>query len=320
MKLTESLREYFTFSRKERVGVIVILLLITGVFFLPKASRLFTSASKPVSDTAWMNRVARLEEKPVPGENSQPQRPSRHYSDDNYGNYREASAAGGELFYFDPNTLTDDDWKRLGLREKTAKTILNYVSKGGRFRKPEDLKRIYGLFPDEYERLAPYIRIAGNEEKDITSYPYPPKTTATEPPAQPRYAVVEINTADTTAFISLPGIGSKLASRIINFRDKLGGFYAVEQVKETYGLPDSTFQKIKQYLKAEPSQIRKININTATAEELKTHPYIRWQLAKTIIAYRNEHGHFYQPGDLKKVITVTDEIFKKIEPYLEFTN
>lgn len=320
MKLTESLREYFTFSRKERVGVIVILLLITGVFFLPKASRLFTPASKPVSDTAWMNRVARLEEKTEPGNNDQSRRQYQPYSTETYGKYQDESAAEGELFYFDPNTLTADDWKRLGLRDKTVKTILNYVSKGGRFRKPEDLKRIYGLFPDEYERLAPYIRVAGTEEKEPGADPYLAKTTTTEPAVRPRYAVIEINTADTTAFISLPGIGSKLASRIINFRDKLGGFYAVEQVKETFGLPDSTFQKIKQYLKAEPSQIRKININTATADELKTHPYIRWQLAKTIIAYRNEHGHFYQPGDLKKVITVTDEIFKKIEPYLEFNN
>ncbi|HMK26573.1 MAG TPA: helix-hairpin-helix domain-containing protein, partial [Chitinophagaceae bacterium] len=132
----------------------------------------------------------------------------------------------------------------------------------------------------------------------------------------PRYPVIDINSADTTALIALPGIGSKLAARIINFRDKLGGFYSVTQVGETFGLPDSTFQKIKQYLKLENTSTRKININTATVDELKAHPYIRWSLANPIVAYRNEHGPFSKVEDIKKVMAVTDEIYNKIAPYL----
>jgi competence ComEA-like helix-hairpin-helix protein len=122
--------------------------------------------------------------------------------------------------------------------------------------------------------------------------------------------------ADTTAFIALPGIGSKLASRIISFRDKLGGFYSVEQVGEVYGLQDSTFQKIRKWLKLENASVKKININTATAEELKSHPYIRWNLAKLIIAYRNEHGAFGKTGDLKNITEVTEEVFEKMNHYL----
>ena len=72
-----------------------------------------------------------------------------------------------------------------------------------------------------------------------------------------RYSIIDVNTADTTAFISLPGIGSKLAARIITFREKLSGFYSVEQIGETYGLPDSTFQKIKQYLKLDNASVKK---------------------------------------------------------------
>ena len=112
--------------------------------------------------------------------------------------------------------------------------------------------------------------------------------------------VIDINTADTSAFISLPGIGSKLAARIVNFRDKLGGFYSIDQVGETFGLPDSTFQKIKQYLKLENTSIKKININTATVDELKAHPYIKYSVANPIIAYRNEHGPFFKSGRYKK--------------------
>ena len=131
-----------------------------------------------------------------------------------------------------------------------------------------------------------------------------------------RYSSIEINSADTTAFISLPGIGTKLALRIVTFREKLGGFYSVEQIGETYGLADSTFQKIKQYLKLDNPSVKKININTATVDEMKTHPYIKFSIANPLVAYRSEHGSFSKVEDIKKVMAVTDDIYKKIVPYL----
>jgi competence ComEA-like helix-hairpin-helix protein len=96
----------------------------------------------------------------------------------------------------------------------------------------------------------------------------------------------------------------------------LGGFYSVTQVGETFGLPDSTFQKIKQYLKLENTSIKKININKTTVDELKAHPYIKYSLANPIIAYRNEHGEFAKLEDIKKIMAVTDDVYNKIAPYL----
>jgi len=128
--------------------------------------------------------------------------------------------------------------------------------------------------------------------------------------------MIDINTADTSAFISLPGIGSKLAARIVTFREKLGGFYSVEQIGETYGLADSTFQKIKQYFKLDNASVKKININTATVDEMKSHPYIKYSLANPILAYRNEHGAFSKIEDVRKVMIITDQIYEKIAPYL----
>jgi|CXWL01.1.fsa_nt_gi competence ComEA-like helix-hairpin-helix protein len=322
MQWKEFVADYLSFTRRDRVAIIVIILIITGVFFLPKALS-YSNSSKPATpDTAWIAAMKRIELKEPESYNEQ----NNKYNDDNTTAYQYDrpgnnfySKPKGELFYFDPNTLSTENWQRLGLRDKTISTIQNYLSKGGKFKKPEDLQRIYGLFPNEYERIAPYIKIepasASNNYKDFTGNPFtenqPAKTFA------PRYAILDINTADTTAFIALPGIGSKLAARIVNFRDKLGGFYSVAQVGETFGLPDSTFQKIKQYLKLENTSIRKININTATVDELKVHPYIRWGLANPIVAYRNEHGLFVKIEDIKKVMAVTEEIYNKIAPYLE---
>jgi len=232
--------------------------------------------------------------------------------------YNENDIIKGELFYFNPNIITGSEWKRLGLRDKTIKTIENYRSKGGHFYKPEDLQKIYGLHNDEYERLKPYIKIGSNASKtnEVFVSPVPKDEIPPSKTYTSRYSIIDVNTADTTAFISLPGIGSKLAARIITFREKLGGFYSVEQIGETYGLPDSTFQKINQYLKLDNSAVKKININTATVDEMKAHPYIKYSLANPIITYRNEHGSFSKVEDIKKVMVVTDEIYKKIAPYL----
>ncbi|MEO6219727.1 MAG: helix-hairpin-helix domain-containing protein, partial [Ginsengibacter sp.] len=121
---------------------------------------------------------------------------------------------------------------------------------------------------------------------------------------------------DTSDYVSLPGIGSKLSQRIIAFRDKLGGFYSINQVGETYLLPDSTFQTIKKYLTIGNSPVKKININSASIDEMRSHPYLRYNLANAIFQYRQQHGNFNSSEGIKKIMVISDEIFIKVSPYL----
>jgi competence ComEA-like helix-hairpin-helix protein len=321
--LREFIKDYLIFTRKERVAILMIVGLILLTLFLPDILSKTARNHPTQMDTAWMAAVKKLEIK-VPDssvdyhQKSDDENAYAYQYDKRKSSHNENAIVKGELFYFDPNTISSSDWKRLGLRDKTIKTIENYLNKGGHFYKPEDLQKIYGLHEDEYERLKSYIKIESNTSKandDLVSSKskdeiQPAKTYAA------RYSIIDINSADTSAFISLPGIGSKLALRIVNFRDKLGGFYSIDQIGETYGLPDSTFQKIKQYLKLDNISVKKININTATVDDLKAHPYIKFSLANPIVAYRNEHGSFSKIEDIKKVMAVTDEIYKKIAPYL----
>lgn len=320
MTWKEFVYDCLNFSRRDRIAIIVITAFIVLIFFLPKFIPEKNSSKQIVADTTWITAMKKLEQKDTDnGRNDYKQ-----YTDDNSNNYQYDRSQGGytnrtkdELFYFDPNTLTAEGWEKLGLRDRTIHTIQNYLSKGGHFKKPEDLKKIYGLFPNEYERIAPFIRIVPASEPGGNFFIDNPVSESPLPNVHSsRYTTVEINSGDTAAFIALPGIGSKLAARIVNFRDKLGGFYSISQVGETFGLPDSTFQKIKQYLKLENTPVRKININTATLDELKVHPYIKWSIANPIIAYRNEHGLFGKIEDIKKVAAVTEEIYNKIAPYL----
>ena len=315
MKWKETVAGYLTFTRKEQIGIITVLIIISIVIFSPTFFSDQNISKLEIRDSTWMEALKKLEKKEADKEknnfhenegnvNAYQYDPTKK----NYNNNRLAK----KLFYFDPNTISKDGWRQLGIGDKTIQTIQNYLGKGGRFKKPEDLQRVYGLHNDEYERLAPYVKIVNDiaESKSIVYV-----TNENESPGF-SYSTIDINTADTASFISLPGIGSKLAARIVNFRDKLGGFYSINQVGETYGVPDSTFQKIKKYLKLENATVRKININTATVDELKVHPYIKWNIANPIVIYRNEHGSFSNVEGLKKIIIITDDVYKKIAPYL----
>lgn len=305
---------YFTFTKKERRGTIVLLLLILFFVTLPFLYSLFIK-SKPADASVFKNEIAALK---IKQQDTARQFTQRNFDEDNYQNYYQPSEKNyvktfkGELFYFDPNTATAADWQRLGLRDKTIATIQNYLSKGGKFYKPDDIGKIWGLHADEVQRLLPYVQIAVKENN------YPPKNYETKTYEKPErsYTAVDVNTADTSAFIALPGIGSKLAQRIINFRDKLGGFYKTEQVAETFGLPDSTFSKIKPRLVLSNATVKKFNINTATVDEMKTHPYIRYNIANAIVQYRSQHGNFISVADVKKIMMVTDDVFNKVAPYL----
>src|SRR5687767_7242716 len=250
------IKDYLAFTRKERIAMLIIAGLILFVLFLPDMLQNKSKNNQAFMDTAWIDAVKKLEIKNEDSLNdsnqsSEDENANAYQWDKGKSSYNESETQKGELFYFDPNTITTSGWKRLGLRHKTIQTIEKYLSKGGHFYKPGDLQKIYSLKTEEYERLEPYIRIESKtssaNEHFVSSKPKDESQASKTHAA--RYSSIDINAADTSAFISLPGIGSKLALRIVNFRDKLGGFYSVDQVGETYGLPDSTFQKIKQWLK-----------------------------------------------------------------------
>jgi competence protein ComEA len=312
-------KDYLTFTKKERTAVLVLLAVIFAVVLLPYLWPVKKTTTPDKKEIEELQRQMAQLKKTDSSYNTLAEKDD-NVATYNYPEKKSYNKIKTELFYFDPNTLSAEGWMRLGLRDKTIQTIQNYLSKGGTFRRPEDISKIYGLYKDDYEKLLPYVKLKNNafDEKDTAykkeyaykdKFAYPAKKIAVA-------SVIDINTADTTALIALPGIGSKLAGRIVNFRDKLGGFYSVTQVAETYGLPDSTFQKIQSFLQCPNVSVHQLNINTADINALKLHPYIRWNLANVIVQYRLQHGNFKSIDDLQQIAIITPEIFKKIKPYV----
>lgn len=300
------LKEYFNFTKKERKGIFLILSIIILISVLPEFFRFFVKDQTP--DTKEFSQaIAQLKIDSADSKNSQ------EYYNDYTPSFRKEKPVKKEVFYFDPNTASENDWIRLGLTKRTAQTIQKYISKGGKFYKPDDLKKIYGLSEDEANRLIPYVTISAKKDASFDKKKFTePKTNSYNRVIQP----ININAADSSDFIALPGIGPVLSKRIVAFRKKLGGFYSVDQIAETYNLPDSTFQKIKKYLLPDSKAIKKININSASVDEMKAHPYINYSVANAIFQYRQQHGNFSSVADLKKIMTINDGFLTKVAPYL----
>jgi DNA uptake protein ComE-like DNA-binding protein len=223
-----------------------------------------------------------------------------------------------ELFSFDPNTATEADLQRLGLPKRTVQSILNYRDKGGKFRKKEDLEKIYTLSEEDAARIAPYATfseaIAEAPRTNPVVYAGGFNRPAKKPAVQ---SPVDINQAGKDAWMSLPGIGEMRAQQLIGYREKLGGFLTVEQIGEMKNFPDSVFQAIRPHLMIGSTGIRKINLNAVSVADLDAHPYISKRQAELIVAFREQHGAFASPEDLGRMRAFSDRAWlAKVGPYL----
>lgn len=206
-----------------------------------------------------------------------------------------------------------EEWNALGAAPWIAERIEKYRSKGGRIHTLSDLKKIYGIDTNWVNRVAHCIIW----KKEARSRTITPKQNFSKKYPVKRYFDIDINTADSSMWAKLPGIGSVLSRRIVTFRDKLGGFYSPLQVAETYGLKDSTFRKLEPHLKVLTPH-KQLPINQLGIRELAGHPYIDWKTAKLIFNYRSHHGPFKNKEDILSIKALDTTLVISWLPYLDF--
>lgn len=291
-------KEYLSFTRKERTAI-GILLVLMGLFIA--APYLYSPEQLPPVDTRELEQY--LDRQPSAAEKL----PRKE------GEVDEENRMPSRLFVFDPNTLSAAGWQQLGIRERTALTILRFRNKGGRFRRAEDLRKIWGLTAADADRLIPYVRIPDRE------YPGTAEVKAERlSRVRPMPDRVSINEATVEDWQALPGIGEVLANRIVRYRDKLGGFTSVEQVGKTYGIRDSVFNRILPLLHLDavaPAAVG-LDLNTVSARQLSGQTGIPEAIAKTIVVYRKQYGPFRSVIELKKIVVLSDSLFRLIEPHV----
>lgn len=210
------------------------------------------------------------------------------------------------FYTFDPNVISEEQYVSLQLSKPVASRIIHFREKGGRFFKKGDLLKIYGMDTAWFLHVKKWIIIQNLQSKDKKI----------ENKNQAREAL-DINTADSTQLMTIYGIGPVLSKRILLFREKLGGYISLDQLKEVYGLDTSVVRNIKKRFKIMSEfHPKTINLNTATLEELASHPYLNRKEAQAIITYRLQHQSYDSIEQLRKIKMLDQNWVERIRPYI----
>lgn len=296
--------KHFSMNRKELQGLSFLTVLVIFLWFLPDIYRII----KPIKhDPAFALReqeIHRFLAKQSKVAEFAPVADDIQYE--------------SEYFSFNPNKLTAEEAKRLGLSDYQTRMIHNYVAKGGRFYTKDDFAKIYAINEQDFKRLSPYINLKGAVSVQGSA----PKSTISEslftrPNMQ---LLIELNATDSLELQELRGIGPVFASRIIRFRDLIGGFYSSSQLLEVYGMDEERYSNMQANIYADSTKVKKININTISYQELSRHPYITPKQANVIVQYRNQHGNYLEHANLLNIESLNEEFLRKIAPYLSFTD
>ena len=206
---------------------------------------------------------------------------------------------------FDPNTYTKADWMKLGLSSKQADVVLSFAKR--RIRSNEELSRIFVIPEELYELI-----------KDSTYYPEKVSAVMSSnvPMKTSKSITININVADQIELEKIPGVGPFYAKNILKYRERLGGFVKKEQLLEVWKMDVEKYNAIEMFVEVQGNQVRKITLNTATAEELKSHPYLNWNIANSIVKIRVKKGKFTTIDDIRESVLIDEELFEKIKPYL----
>ena len=297
------LKEYFNLSKTEKAGLWLLLVILVVIIIFSKLSFYYKSDIKKTDFSEYEKQISEWRSS-ISQDDSYLK---RTYTDLDAPQF---SATKSKLtpFPFDPNNIDAAGLKSLGLADRQIKSILNYRQKGGVFYIKSDFAKIYTISRDEYNVLEPYISLPISREtrKSFENKKFEKK----------EVAKVELNSADTAALRKIRGIGPAFSMRIVKYRNLLGGFVNVNQLKEVKGIDSLKYAEISPYMFVNPYIIRKININTVTFEELKKHPYFGYNISLSIINYRKQHGDYTSITDLKKLALITDEVYNRIAPYL----
>ena len=223
---------------------------------------------------------------------------------------------------FDPNLADSIEFLRLGLPSYVIKNVIKYRQKGGRFSTPESFARIYGLTEAKFKELQPYIYISEefikkpNRKKSAQERPKrEEKVDSLQKPFKyPEGTLVDVNTADTTELKKIPGIGSGIARRIVAYRNRLGGFYTLDQLNEV----EFVTADLLKWFKLEGDSVRKLPINRVGLDKLRAHPYINFYQAKVIVEYRRKKGEIKSLSQLALYEEFTEKDLKRLSAYISF--
>lgn len=297
------IREYFTYTRKERNGTIVLLLILVILIFVRIYQNNRHEGNIVLMDDEFRKEIEEFEKGLIPKEENKKEENIIIKSAEER---KQEWFIPDELFEFNPNKVTKDELKKLGFSEKQVKTLISYRKNGGCFFNKTDLLKIYGINKEQYNNLEPYISL--ENENTFKGKNKLNKVDSIK---------VELNTATKNELQKLSGIGEVFAERILKYRELLGGFYDEKQLLEVYGIDSVRYMTFSNNILIDTTKIIKININDADYDSLIRHPYLNKYQTKSILKYKQVMGSFSQIEQIYENNLLTKEDFIKIKPYLK---
>ncbi|HZH85959.1 MAG TPA: helix-hairpin-helix domain-containing protein [Brumimicrobium sp.] len=297
--------DWIHFSKRARRGIFVLLLLFVAVAVSP---RLYYNYIYTPRD--YNVKISAID---IPVEDS---------------NYVEQSRYNQPKEMFDPNTYTLDEWMTVGLSEKQAKSILKYLNNGAQLKVKSDLKKLYVVDEVLYGLLEPKIDLPDAVER--TNYPknknydkYIRDSTYNKTQFDKKLDEtseinpVSVNKASVRELQTIPGIGPFFAKEIIKIRESYGGIISSDQLLDIYKMDEEKLKEISPYLIIDKHEVNKLNINTASEEQLRQHPLISRDMAKSIVFFRENHKKYGSLNDLLLSPYIDIKVLKTISPYLK---
>lgn len=304
-------KDFFYFTKGQRIGIIMLVVLVIITFTACYIYPLLVPETK-TSDNKFLDEARRFEQGLVLRDSiRKAQWDSTYQKQYERQTYPQKPVEKYSLFRFDPNKADSSTFVQLGLKNYVASNILKFRTKGGIFRTPESFSKVYGISPEKFKELEPYISIA--EIKTIAK-----DTVRKSVGSKQKDIVVELNTADTTELMKVYGIGRGFAKAIVRFRQQTGGFVKVEQLMELYGMTDATYAKISPSCRIDISKVRKISVNSASVEKLNAHSYLNFYESKAIYEFRRKKGKLKSVDELRQLPELSPETLGKISAYLTF--
>ena len=221
---------------------------------------------------------------------------------------------------FDPNTVDSLTLLHLGFKPWQAKNMLKYRAKGGKYRKKEDLKKLYGMTDSMYLALTPYIYIKDSIVVDSARIDSVRTDSLPKWKSTKKDTILNLRTADTTELKLIRGIGSYRAKMIVRYREQLGGYAQVEQIMEARGMNKVIADSILPHFYIDSVVVNKIPINHIRPEVLQRHPYLNFEQAKAIYEYRRKHIRIKSAEELKRIKGLSPTDIEKILIYLDFSS
>ena len=220
------------------------------------------------------------------------------------------------LFHFDPDTLSAPGWEKLGFSPAQAASIIKYRQRLGGFSQENQIESCFVISEEKFSELRPYMHFS---EKPAQAVALKAERLKEEKEALIRVRP-DLNYADVSELTAVKGIGEFTATRIIDYRNALGGFLDYAQLSEIRGLDSTRIALLQDQCDLKPGVFRRMDINALGYREMRMHPYMDEALARLIVRYRELHGNYASVDDLKRLALMDEEKFRRLAPYLKVLN